>query len=277
MSDHSIYRANQELRETNSTFMDFIKFLRDFVILLIIVLLVRSFIVTPFRISGSSMEASYHDGEYILIDKFSYLNFDTQFDNFITGASEKTFIEKGAELFKKIPIHIGDPKRGDVVVITPHVDPTKPYYIKRIVGMPGDTIRFENGKVSIKKPKSESFIELSEDYLSVINEGQTNLPSSVTEKEFKIPQGFYWVMGDNRLNSADSRSCFHDCFREGATHFAARKDIIGRVLLDFGHFDLFDGEFSLNPLKIPKLGTLKWLRQPRFFDTPRNAEYPELK
>ncbi len=94
MSDHSIYRANQELRETNSTFMDFIKFLRDFVILLIIVLLVRSFIVTPFRISGSSMEASYHDGEYILIDKFSYLNFDTQFDNFITGASEKTFIEK---------------------------------------------------------------------------------------------------------------------------------------------------------------------------------------
>ncbi len=64
-----------ELEEVNSTFSEFITFLRDFVIILIIVFFIRTFIITPFQINGASMEASYHDKEFILVDKFSYLDF----------------------------------------------------------------------------------------------------------------------------------------------------------------------------------------------------------
>ncbi|PID84103.1 signal peptidase I [Candidatus Gracilibacteria bacterium] len=272
MSGQKPYQENREMEETNSAFMDFIKFLRDFVILLIIVILIRYFVVTPFRISGDSMETAYHDGEYILVNRLSYLNFDTHFDNFIGTGSSKNMLQKGAEMIKKIPLHIGDPVRGDVVVITPHIDTSKEYYIKRVIGMPGDTIRFENGNVSIKTTQSQSFIELREPYLSANSKGFTFLPTSVgTQKEFIIPDGHYWVMGDNRQNSADSRNCFQRCTPGNQMHLAPRKDIIGRVLLDFGNFDLFkDGEF-------PKLGTLKWVHHPRFFDTQRNAEYPELE
>lgn len=65
----------EELKETNTTFKEFIRFFRDLIIIFIIVILIRIFIVTPFRINGSSMESSYHDQEYILVDKFSYLDF----------------------------------------------------------------------------------------------------------------------------------------------------------------------------------------------------------
>ena len=64
-----------DLEEVNSTFSEFIKFLRDFVIILLIVFFIRTFIITPFQINGASMEGSYHDKEFILVDKFSYLDF----------------------------------------------------------------------------------------------------------------------------------------------------------------------------------------------------------
>lgn len=66
---------SDELEETNNTFHEFIKFARDLVVILIIVIVIRIFFITPFRINGSSMEESYHDKEYILVDKLSYLNF----------------------------------------------------------------------------------------------------------------------------------------------------------------------------------------------------------
>ena len=58
---------------------EFITFFRDLVIILIIVLFIRAFIVTPFRINGSSMESNYHDKEYILVDKFSYTNLPAEY------------------------------------------------------------------------------------------------------------------------------------------------------------------------------------------------------
>ena len=64
---------------------------------------------------------------------------------------------------------MGDPERGDVIVITPHVDRQKEYYIKRVIGMPGDTIRFEDGEVLIKKQGAETFVKISEKYLSSAN------------------------------------------------------------------------------------------------------------
>lgn len=64
----------KELEETNKTFRIFINFFRDLVIILLIVVIIRTILVTPFRINGSSMESSHHDKEYILVDKFSYLD-----------------------------------------------------------------------------------------------------------------------------------------------------------------------------------------------------------
>ena len=139
----------EELSESNKTIREVIGFLRDLVIIFIIVIFIRSFIVTPFRINGSSMETSYHDKEYIIVDKFSYLNLPvTHGENLQSTGLWGSFSNN---LLRNIPIHIGDPTRGDVVVITPHVDRQKEYYIKRVLGTPGDTIKFEDGEVLIKK------------------------------------------------------------------------------------------------------------------------------
>lgn len=55
----------------------------------------------------------------------------------------------------------------------------------------------------------------------------------VEENEFTVPEGQYWVMGDNRRHSSDSRGCFQSCDIFGSTHFIPRKDIVGRVLVSF--------------------------------------------
>ena len=97
----------EKLEEGNQTVREIASFARDLVIILIIVLFVRSFIVTPFRINGSSMEESYHDREYILVDKFSYLKTDDVPDT--TNEGFLTQMESRIRSF--IPMYIGDPKR----------------------------------------------------------------------------------------------------------------------------------------------------------------------
>jgi signal peptidase I len=81
---------------------------------------------------------------------------------------------------------VGDPKRGDVVVITPHVDKTREYYIKRVIAIPGDTIRFENGQVYIKTPTASGFVQISEPYLSLSNSGHTYLSEAIQERQFLL-------------------------------------------------------------------------------------------
>ena len=117
-----------------------------------------------------------------------------------------------SSIWQQIPIHIGDPVRGDVVVIKPHVDKTREHYIKRVIGMPGDIIRFESGIVSLQIAGGNGFVTLYEPYLSASNSGHTYLPDYIEGNQFLIPADTYWVMGDNRQNSADSRQCFQNCF-----------------------------------------------------------------
>ena len=197
-----------DLQEVNSTFSEFITFLRDFVIILIVVFFIRTFVITPFQINGASMEASYHDKEFILVDKFSYLDFAQDMSE-PTDSSVWNYL---SSIWQKIPIHIGDPIRGDVVVIKPHVDKTREHYIKRVIGMPGDIIRFDNGSVSLQIAGGSGFVTLQEPYLSASNSGHTYLPDYIEGNQFLIPADTYWVMGDNRQNSADSRQCFQNCF-----------------------------------------------------------------
>jgi signal peptidase I len=192
---------------------EIIDFCRDLIIIFIVVIFVRTYLAAPFQISGSSMEESYHDGEFILVNKFSYADF----------------------LLGKV----GDPVRGDVVILRPHAANGKEYYIKRVVGMPGDTVKFEGGNVFLKQAASVDFIKLDEGYLSIANKGKTFLPMDVKDTEFIVPSGQYFTMGDNRNNSSDSRSCFMSCSVQGSTHFVSRENIVGKLFVDFGYINIF--------------------------------------
>lgn len=257
-----------EIEETNSTLREFIEFMRDLVIIFLIVIFIRGFIVTPFRINGSSMEMSYHDKEYIIVDKFSYLNLPVTFGK---ESPTTTWKNISSTILSNIGVHIWDPKRGDVVVITPHVDRKKEYYIKRVLWVPWDTVLFEDGEVLIKKAWTDSFIKIEENYLSSANKGQTRLPENVKTNQFLIPEWYYWVMGDNRNNSADSRSCFRTCINEDiSSHFIKRKDIVWKVLLNLWYYNLFSTGGLLDANK------WTWTHAPRFLDHPRSATYPEL-
>jgi signal peptidase I len=266
MNSETIF-TETDLTEVNSTFTEFIKFLRDFAIILMIVFFIRTFVITPFQINGQSMEPSYHDKEFILVDKISYLDFHEDY----LDKSDGGILDSLSELWRSLPIHIGDPVRGDVVVIKPHVDKTREHYIKRVIGLPGDVIRFESGSVYLKVSGGENFVKLSEPYLSVSNSGHTYLPDYVEGNQFLVPAGTYWVMGDNRQNSADSRQCFQNCFgAKVEAHFIKRSNVIGKVLVDFGYFHIFTDSWGIDWKHIG------WNPTPRLLSSPRNAAYPEL-
>lgn len=137
--------------------------IRFAVIALIIVLPIRLFIAQPFIVSGASMEDTFHNNEYLIIDQLTY-----QFE---------------------------EPKRGDVVVFRYPRDPSK-YFIKRIIGVPGDTIAIEGGTVTITNDEYENGIPLEEPY--VHTETRSELTRTLNADE-------YFVMGDNRTASSDSR------------------------------------------------------------------------
>lgn len=111
---------NPEIEEANNTFQNFISLLRDVVIIILIAFFIRSYIGMPFQIHGSSMADSYSDGEYIFVNRISYLNFETDF-NFFISQNNNNIAGGIAKIFKKIPLHIGHPERGDVIVLRPPV------------------------------------------------------------------------------------------------------------------------------------------------------------
>ena len=162
-------------------------------IALILAGLVRYFIFQPFFVKGASMEPNFEDGEYLIIDEISYY-------------------------FKK-------PVRGDVVVFYYPLD-TSRYYIKRIIGLPGETVEIKNGDIIIYNGEHPEGLLIQENYL----------PQNLTtggDINKKISNGEYFVLGDNRLNSSDSRIW-------GAL---PEKDVVGRVLLrawPFGRAGIFE-------------------------------------
>ena len=213
------------------------------------------------------MEGSYHDKEFILVDKFSYLDFSQD-----TPDSTEGILGSIASIWKKIPIHIGDPIRGDVVVIKPHVDKSREHYIKRVIALPWDGIKFESGSVFVKPKWTEDFVRINEPYLTLSNSGHTYLPEYIEQNEFIVPEDTYWVMGDNRQNSADSRQCFQNCFGVGINaHFIKRSNVIGKVLINFWYFNIFSEGGLI------RSGNFSWTQPPRFLSHPRNATYPELE
>ena len=156
----------REAKETSSFVWDITKTL-FFVVA--IAFLIRFYLVQPFYVEGKSMEPNFKDGEYLLIDEISY--------------------------------KFRAPERGDVIVFKP---PTSQNvyqnYIKRIIGLPGEEIEYKNepsggGYLIIKGEKTG---QLEEPYL---NPGILTLGNG----DMKLKDSEYWVMGDNRTNSSDSR------------------------------------------------------------------------
>lgn len=227
MSDNTEIKNNIEVSEASESLSNIISFLRDLVVIFLIAITIRSFVFLPFQIKGSSMDNSYSDREYILVNVFSYLNFDTHFNNYIRSNPDP-ITGTIAKILKKIPIHIGDPERGDAIVLRPNVVGENEYFFKRVIGLPGETIRISQGKVFIKAVGADDFVEISEPYLSLVNVGNTKVDESLEEKIYTIPDDTYWVMGDNRAISVDSRGCFSQsrCTMSGATHFLPRDAII---------------------------------------------------
>jgi signal peptidase I len=145
-------------------------------------------------------------------------------------------------LASKISFYFGDPQRGDIVVLIPPSDPTKDF-IKRVIGIPGDTLEIDGNKTPtallIKPGGKGPWQRMAEPYLpekwDTMNfcclAGGT---SSSTAQPLNIPAGEYFVMGDNRNKSSDSRSF----------GLVARKSILAKAfvrVIPFGHFTLGAG------------------------------------
>lgn len=181
-----------------------VEYARSFFPIIVIVLLFRSFLFEPFRIPSESMLPTLLKGDFILVNKYSY--------GLRWPVINKKFL------------NIGEPNRGDVVVFRNPITPEK-HYIKRLVGLPGDTIRYEDKRLIINgEPVS---LSLENGAPVPLSARRCNRPGRVQAKEvlgqvdhgillcdrypkghgteFKVPQGHYFMMGDNRDNSQDSR------------------------------------------------------------------------
>jgi len=141
----------------------FVELLQFAAIALLIVVPVRYFIAQPFIVSGASMENTFHTGEYLIIDQLTYV--------------------------------FNDPERGDVIVFHYPKDPSK-FFIKRVIGLPGESIDIQGNVVTITKTDGTTEI-LTEPYIKTMAEN-TSLTETLGERE-------YFVMGDNRDASSDSR------------------------------------------------------------------------
>jgi signal peptidase I len=170
---------------------------------ILVVLLLRSFIVEPFQIPSESMMPTLVEGDFILVNKFTY------------GLRLPVLNNK--------VVALGEPQRGDVVVFRNPQNP-KLDYIKRIVGLPGDRVVYRNKQLyingvevprenigdgilgkEIKVPATRYRESLGAVQHEIqILEGVYHL-NDQQERDMVVPAGNYWVMGDNRDNSADSR------------------------------------------------------------------------
>jgi len=151
------------------------------IVALAIVMPIRFFVFQPFIVKGASMEPTFHGNDYLIVDEISYR-------------------------FKS-------PERGEILVFKYPIDKTQ-RFIKRIIGLPGERVDIEAGRVTITSAIGDK---------KLLNETYINTPLSemaLENNSLTLGKGEYYVMGDNRAHSFDSRSW-------GALK---REDIVGRVV-----------------------------------------------
>lgn len=218
---------------------------------LLLALVIRTFLFQPFSIPSGSMMPTLLVGDYLFVTKWSY------------GFSRYSF-PLSPDLFEG-RVLASDPELGDVVVFRkpnePEVD-----YIKRLVGMPGDTVQMRDGVLflngeAVPKERVDDFT----DGASAIPQYRETLPNGVSymtlditpastgdnTREFVVPEGHYFMMGDNRDNSADSR------FDVGYVPF---ENLVGKAQVIFFSIDdasplqIWEWPTSLRPSRL-----LTWL------------------
>lgn len=138
------------------------------VISLVIIIPVRYFLIQPFYVKGASMEPNFFDHEYLIIDEISY--------------------------------RFNEPKRGDIIVFRYPKNPQE-YFIKRLIGLPGEEVQIKEGKVFIYNEENPDGIALEENYLE---DGTRTY--GLSDKKTKLNENEYFMLGDNRNSSKDSRS-----------------------------------------------------------------------
>ena len=195
---------------------------KSFLPILLIVLFLRSFLAEPFRIPSGSMLPTLLIGDYILVNKYEYG---------IRLPITKTKI-----------FNISEPKRGDVIVFR-YPGNEDINFIKRVIGIPGDKIKYYNKQLYVngviyKKRKQETHEYLSDfgrqeleiftenDNQKIYNILNDNM-SPVNDDEFFVPENKYFVMGDNRDHSSDSRYW----------GFVPEKNLVGEAFLIWMNFD----------------------------------------
>src|SRR3989344_4905684 len=149
-------------QKEESFFKEIIKFT---IIALAIVIPVRAYIAQPFIVSGASMDPTFTTGQYLIVDQLTY--------------------------------HFEDPKRGSVIILKYPLNPST-FFIKRIIGLPGETLSMKNGKLTIINKTNPSGFLLNETYIT--DEHRTSDTFEITLNDTE-----YFVMGDNRPESSDSR------------------------------------------------------------------------
>lgn len=178
-------------------FLFVLELIKIVVISLVIIIPIRYFLIQPFYVKGASMEPNFQDHEYLIIDEISY--------------------------------RFNAPQRGDILVFKYPRNPQE-YFIKRLIGLPGEEVQVRDGGIYIYNTEHPEGFFLDEPYLA-----PGTKTYGLTEEKIKLSAEEYFVMGDNRNASKDSRSF-------GPVN---KSFITGKVLLRGWPFDrikLFEAE-----------------------------------
>lgn len=243
-------------------------FLKTLAYAILIALVFRSFAYEPFHIPSASMRTTLLEGDYIFVSKLSY------------GYSRYSFPLGTSSLFSVFKGRILEsvPKRGDIIVFRNPENP-KIDFIKRVIGLPGDTIRVTNGVLFIngtavklekiedaQEPKADGTLTFVSRYIETLPEGKKHLildavPEGPADNtgDYHVPAGHYFFMGDNRDNSTDSRYDHKEGFlylpsEDLGVGFVPAENLIGRAEII---------AFSADPT-IPVAQFARWLEHVRF-------------
>lgn len=198
-----------------------VEYAKSFFPVLLLVLVLRSFLIEPFQIPTGSMIPTLEVGDFILVNKYAY------------GVRLPVI---GTKIMS-----VADPQRGEVMVFFPPHEAK--YYIKRVIGLPGDTVRYEdkrlyiNGEIVSEEYQRDISIEtnigsldgtLHRETINGVEHATQHINGAARQRSrttWVIPNGNYFMMGDNRDNSSDSR--------EWGT--ASEKKIVGKAIAVWMH------------------------------------------
>lgn len=195
MEKEEYIKESQDKNQNKTTWQFFGELVRFAIIALVIVIPIRVLVVEPFVVSGSSMFPTFENRDYLIIDKISY--------------------------------KLGNPKRDDVVIFRYPNDQTK-FFIKRIIGLPNETVDIQGSLVTITNGEKKESFKLDEPYVKNISKNSMYLELKADE---------YFVMGDNRSASSDSRYW-------GAVK---RNLLVGKAwlrLLPINHINILPGQYK---------------------------------